>query len=59
MYLALLRDGPLSEDTWLSDDKTMLMTTSKWKVGLTTEITISEGTRKDDTMEPLWVSSNM
>jgi hypothetical protein len=59
MYLALLRDGLLREATWLLDDKTMLMTTSEWKVGQTTEITISEGTRKDGAIEPLWVPSSM
>jgi hypothetical protein len=48
------------EDTWLLDDVTVLITASKWKEeNREIEITISEGTRKDDSMEPLWVSSNM
>jgi hypothetical protein len=59
MHLSLCRDDDVIEDTWLLDDATVLMTTSKWKVGCIFEIIISDGTRKDDTMEPLWVSSNM
>jgi hypothetical protein len=59
MHLSLCRDDDITEDTWLLDDETVLMTTSKWEVGHTVEITISEGTRKDDTIEPLWVSSSM
>jgi hypothetical protein len=36
------------------------MTTLKWKKdGYTFEITISEETREDDYMEPLWIPSNM
>jgi hypothetical protein len=59
MYHALCRDDEI-EDTWLLDDATVLMTTSKWKKDSHAfEITISEGIRKDDSMGPLWVSSNM
>jgi hypothetical protein len=48
------------KDTWLLDDATVLMTTSKWKNdSYVFEITISEGTRKDIIMEPIWVSSSM
>jgi hypothetical protein len=59
MYLSLCRDDDIIEDTWLLVDETVLMTTSKWMMGHAFEIAISEGTRKDDTMVPLWVSSNM
>jgi hypothetical protein len=58
MYLALLKHDRI-EYTWLLDDATVLMTTSKWKPGRVFVITISEGAKKDDTMEPLWVSLNM
>jgi hypothetical protein len=58
-HLFLCKAAGNIEDTWLLDDAAVLVTTSKWKVGRTFEITISEGTRKDDTMEPLWVSLNM
>jgi hypothetical protein len=60
MYLALCRDDNTVEDTWLLDDTTVLMTASKLKTeNRTIEITISEGIRKDSTIEPLWVSLNM
>jgi hypothetical protein len=72
MYLVLLYKGLLIDfrhilheyypikDTWLLDDATVLMTTLKWKKRTNTlKITISEGTKEDDSMEPLWVSSNM
>jgi hypothetical protein len=60
MHLALLRDDIIVEDAWLLDDATVLVTTSKWKKdSYAFEITISEGTKTDDTMAPLWVSSNM
>jgi hypothetical protein len=53
-------DRLIVEDTWLLDDAKVLMTTSKWKQNSSTfEIVISEGTREDGTMEPLWVSLNM
>jgi hypothetical protein len=58
MHLSLCRNDIIIEDTWLLDNTTVLMTTSNWK-GAGDEITISEGIRKDDSMEPLWVSSNM
>jgi hypothetical protein len=58
MYLFLCRNNDIVEDTWLLDDTTILVTT--FKLGKDNdEITISEGTRKNDTREPLWVSSNM
>jgi hypothetical protein len=48
------------EHTWLLDDVTVLMTALKWKQdSYAFEITISEGTREGNHMEPLWVSSNM
>jgi hypothetical protein len=72
MYVALLNKGLLIdvskafyghysiEDTWFFDGSTVLMTTSKWKRdSYTFEIAISEGTREDGSMDPLWVSSNM
>jgi hypothetical protein len=59
MYLALLKENQDIKDTWLLNDTTVLMTTSEWKTDYTLKITISEETRKDDSMEPLWISSNM
>jgi hypothetical protein len=59
MHSSLCGDDDVIEDTWLLDDATVLMTTSKWKVGQINEIIISEGVRKDGVIEPLWVSSNM
>jgi hypothetical protein len=58
MYLALLKDDHIVEGTWLLGDEAVLMTTSKWKED-NYEITISKGTRKDDSIVPLWVSSSM
>jgi hypothetical protein len=55
MYLTLLREDDLVQDTWLLDDTTVLMTTLKWEVGLATEITLSESIYQDDTIAPLWV----
>jgi hypothetical protein len=53
MHLALLRDNLIVKDIWL-------MTTSKReRASCVFEITVSEGVRENDTMEPLWVSSNM
>jgi hypothetical protein len=50
----------LIEDMWLLDDTTVLMTTSKQcRVNYVFEIAIYEGTKKDDTMEPLWIPLNM
>jgi hypothetical protein len=60
MQLALLRDDIIVKDTWLLDNTTVLMTVSKWReMDYATVITISEGIKKDDSMEPLWVSSDM
>jgi hypothetical protein len=60
MHLPLCKDDDITKDTWLLDDATVLMTTSRWKRDSRAfEITISEETRRDETMEPLWVSSNM
>jgi hypothetical protein len=48
------------EETWLSNDTTALVTRSMWESGdYVFEITISEGTRKGDYMEPLWIPSNV
>jgi hypothetical protein len=60
MYLDPLRDNYNIKDRWLLDDTTVLMITSKWKENnCLFKITISEGARKDDSMEPLWISSNI
>jgi hypothetical protein len=63
MYFTLFRYSQIVKDTWLlndTNDTKGLMTISKWKKGSCTfEITISEGTRKDDSMAPLWLSSSM
>jgi hypothetical protein len=60
MYLDLLRADHIIENTWLLDNTTVLMTTSKWKEeDHTIEITVSEGARKNDSMDPLYVSTVM
>jgi hypothetical protein len=59
MYLFLCKGDDIIEDTWLLDDATVLMTTSKWEMDHAIEITLSEATRKDGTMAPLWFSLNM
>jgi hypothetical protein len=60
MYLALLSSDWTVKDTWLLNDVTVLMTTLRWKeVKYRTEIIITEGTRKDDSMKPLWIPSDM
>jgi hypothetical protein len=59
MYTFLCRNDNI-EDTWLLDDATVLTTILKSKEeSRTFEITISRGTREDDSMAPLWVSPNM
>jgi hypothetical protein len=56
MYFALLKDDYNTEETWLLDDATVLVTTSKCKdMNRATKITISEGTKEDDSMGPLCV----
>jgi hypothetical protein len=60
MYLNLLKDDQIVRDTWLLDDVTVLMTILRRKVRRhTIEITITEGTREDDSMEPLWIPSSI
>jgi hypothetical protein len=60
MHFALLRDDSIVRDTWLLDDVTALMVMLRWKNRrYITEITISEETRKYDSMEPLWIPSSM
>jgi hypothetical protein len=60
MYCVLCRDESIIEDTWLLDDATLLMTTSKWETkSCISEIIISEGTREDGAMNPLWISLDM
>jgi hypothetical protein len=61
MYLDLIGEpSNMIETTWLLDDTTALVTTPRRiEEGCTLEITISEGTRKDDSIEPLWVPSDM
>jgi hypothetical protein len=58
MYLALFSSEWI-EKTWLLNNETVLRTASKKLVFGGFEIIISEWTRKDDTMESLWVLSNM
>jgi hypothetical protein len=53
------RSGQIDVDEWLLDDAIVLVTTSKSKEGRTFEITISEGIRGDDSIEPLCLSSDM
>jgi hypothetical protein len=60
MYPFLFKDNPTAKDTWLLDDATVLMIMLKWeKQTRTIKIAISDGTRDDDSMGPLWVPSNM
>jgi hypothetical protein len=59
VFLTLPNDGRIIVNTWLLDDATVLMTT--WTRGeeyRTLEITISEGTRGENSMEPLCILSN-
>jgi hypothetical protein len=56
---ALLKNSRNVENKWKLDDATVLIT-SRWEKQIhTIEVTISEGTGEDDSMEPLWISSNM
>jgi hypothetical protein len=57
--LTLLRNGYSIKNTWVLDETTVLMTTSKWEMHHTIEITISNGSKEDGSMEPLRVLSNM
>jgi hypothetical protein len=60
MHLSVRSARRTIKSTWLLDDATVLMTTSEWKEhGHAIEIAISEGIRKDDSIEPLWVSSSI
>jgi hypothetical protein len=60
MHVALLKDARTVKDTWLLDDMTALITKANWEEeSRSFKIAISEGTRKDNSMEPLWVPSNM
>jgi hypothetical protein len=58
-HLGLLRDDRVVKDTWRLDDATVLMTTSRWEMSSTIDITISEGTREYGSMEPIWVPSSI
>jgi hypothetical protein len=49
-YYALRKHGPIIEHTWRLDDTTAFTTTLKWQLDLTTEITISERTSKDNSI---------
>jgi hypothetical protein len=60
MYRTQHTYGYFIEDTWLLDDATVLMTTSIWEEKRhTTEVTISEGIRERNSMEPLSVPSDI
>jgi hypothetical protein len=53
------RRGRMIEKTWLLDDDTVLMTTPRrGEEGCTLEIAISKGARKDDSIEPILISSS-
>jgi hypothetical protein len=56
-----LRDDCIIKNTWVLNDATVLMTTSKWEKQIRKiKIIISKGTKKDnDSMAPLRISSNM
>jgi hypothetical protein len=57
---SLIRKSCNIKNTWALGDATVLMTTSKLEKQIRTiEITISEGTREDDTMRQLLITSNM
>jgi hypothetical protein len=56
-HISLYGDDHSTEETWLLDDTTTLMTESKWgKEKQTIEITISEGIGKYGFMKPLCIS---
>jgi phage gp46-like protein len=56
----MLREHYSIEDTWLLDDSAVLITTTEWeKENRRFEITLSEGTREDDYIEPLCVPSSI
>jgi hypothetical protein len=58
--LVLFRNNRIIENTWLLDDATVLMTTSRWEKQIRKiEITISRGTRKNSCMKPLRIPSDM
>jgi hypothetical protein len=58
--LSLHKDDHIISDIWLLDDAIALMTTLKCgEEKNTIEIAISEGIRKDDSIEPLWIPSDI
>jgi hypothetical protein len=58
--LTLLRNDRVIRNTWILDDTTVLMTTSKWEQQIRTiKITISKGIKSNSSMMPLWVSPSM
>jgi hypothetical protein len=60
MYIGLLRDDDIVKDIWLLDDATVLMTKSDWRIqDHATKITISEGAKENNSMEPLCVPSGI
>jgi hypothetical protein len=60
MHLNLLRNNHVVRDTWLLDDVIVLKTMLRQKNnGYITEVAISEETKEDDSIEPLWVPSNI
>jgi hypothetical protein len=60
MHRALFKDDHSIEETWLLDDESVLTTVSKWgEERHTTEIILSEGTRDDNSMVPLCISSKI
>jgi hypothetical protein len=59
-HRARYTDNHVIKETWLLDDATVLMTVLKWSAeGRAFEITVFKGTRRDDSIEPLCISSNM
>jgi hypothetical protein len=58
--LAPLRNDCIIKNTWVLDDATVLMTTSKWKKQIRTiEITISKGIKGNGSIVPIRISSSM
>jgi hypothetical protein len=54
------RKSDTIKDTWLLDDATVLMTVLKWdERGRAFEVTVFKGTKRDDSIEPICISSNM
>jgi hypothetical protein len=57
MHYALRRNNRIN-DTWLLDDGVLMTTLKFGKEEHTIEITISEATKEDNYLEPIWILSS-